>query len=106
MAIERILLDPNAVPYTDDEIVGKVNAATVNITRAGSVEAAARPIEDLEVVASKVADGVAKANLDAMVDLDRGYINTAPISGEYKVIAVQVDADGKVAVDKNDVAEV
>jgi hypothetical protein len=106
MAIVRILLDPNAVPYTDDEIVGKINTAEANITRDGSVEATARPIEDLEVVASKVAEGVAKANLDAMDILERGYILTNPVTGEFKVTAVQVDADGKVAVDKDDVAEV
>lgn len=103
MAIVRILLDPEAVPYTDDEIVGKVNTATEKITRAGSVEAAARPIEDAEVIASKVADGVAKANLDAMDELERGYIITNPVTGEFKVTAVQVAADGKVAVDKDDV---
>ena len=105
MAIETLLLDPLAVPYTDDEIVGKINAAAVNITREGSVEAAARPIEDAEVIASKVADGVAKANLDAMDALERGYIITNPISGQYKVTAVQVTANNKVAVDKDDVPE-
>lgn len=103
MAIERILLDPNAVAYTDDEIVGKVNAATVKITRDGSVEAAARPIEDAEVTAPKLADEAAKLNLDAMADLDRGYIKTNPQTGEFKVTAVQVASDGKVAVDKDDV---
>ncbi|MBA7546472.1 hypothetical protein ES705_38864 [subsurface metagenome] len=106
MAIVRILLDPNAVPYTDDEIVGKINTAEANITREGSVEAAARPIEDAEVVASKVADGVAKANLDAMTELERGYVNTNPQTGEFKVTGLQVDVDGKLAVDKSDVAEV
>lgn len=105
MAIQSFQLDPEAVPYTDNEIVGKVNNATVNITRAGSVEAAARPIEDLEVSAAKVAVGVAKTNLDAMAELERGYINTNPQSGEFKVTAVQVAADGKVAVDKNDTPE-
>ncbi|MBA7638349.1 hypothetical protein ES703_46004 [subsurface metagenome] len=105
MTIERILLDPNAVPYTDDEIVGKVNTATANITRAGSVEAAARPIVDLEITAPKVADGVAKANLDAMAELERGYINTNPQTGEYKVTAVQVATNGKLAVDKDSVPE-
>ncbi len=42
-------LDPNAVAYTDDQIVGKVNTATAQITRASSVAAAARPIEAGEV---------------------------------------------------------
>lgn len=34
----RILLDPNAQAYTDDQIVAKVNAATDPITRADAVE--------------------------------------------------------------------
>jgi hypothetical protein len=103
MAIETLLLDPLAVPYTDDEIVGKINASAVNITREGSVEAAARPIEDAEVTAPKLADEAAKLNLDAMADLDRGYIKTNPISGQYKVTAVQVTSNNKVAVDKDSV---
>jgi len=37
----KMTLDPNAVVYTDDEIVGKVNAAAVNITRVDAVEDAA-----------------------------------------------------------------
>lgn len=41
MAIEKVYLDPNAATYTDDEIVGKVNTATANITRAGSIEGTA-----------------------------------------------------------------
>ena len=41
MAIEKVYLDPNAAAYTDDEIVGKVNTATANITKAGAIEATA-----------------------------------------------------------------
>ena len=41
MAIQTEYLDPNAAAYTDDEIVGKVNSASANITRAGSVEGTA-----------------------------------------------------------------
>jgi len=39
MAIQSMQLDPDAQAYTDDEIVGKVNAAAADITRAGSVDA-------------------------------------------------------------------
>lgn len=106
MAIQSFQLDPDAVAYTDDEIVGKVNAAAVNITRAGSVAAAARPIVDAEVTGPKLSSDAAKGNLDAMAELDRGYIKTNPQSGEYKVTGLQVNTDGKLAVDKNDVAEV
>jgi len=37
----RILLDPNAVAYTDDEIVGKVNAAAAKVSRVDAIEPAA-----------------------------------------------------------------
>ena len=130
MAIVRILLDPNATSYTDDEIVGKVNSAAVNISRASSVLAAARPIEvgevgetELEHEAYLAAEktklaGVEESAKDdqtgaeirdavvALPDLDRKIVVTDPQVTEFKVIAVQADVDGKIAIDKNDVAEV
>jgi len=39
MAIQTMELDPNAQSYTDDEIVGKINSATADITRADAVNA-------------------------------------------------------------------
>lgn len=39
MTIQSFQLDPNAQSYSDDEIVGKVNSASADITRAGSVDA-------------------------------------------------------------------
>ncbi len=106
MAIERILLDPNAVYLSEDDVVAKINAATANIDRAGSVEAAARPLVDAEVTAPKLSSDAAKLNLDAIEELEREYIKTNPQAGEYKVTGVQVDSDGKLAVDKSDTAEV
>ena len=90
MTLASMQLDPNAQAYTDDQIVGKVNAATDNITRASSVTSAA------------LADGSAKANLDAMADVDRAYVKTDPVTGEYKVTAVQRAANGKLEVDYDD----
>ncbi len=55
MAVVEMELDPNAVSYTDNEIVGKVNTATANITRASSVSAAARPIAASEVTETELA---------------------------------------------------
>lgn len=104
MAIQTIALDPNAVAYTDDEIVGKINAASDNISRAGSVTAAARPIGAKEVTSAKVDDGVAKANLDAMAATARGYIKTEPTIGEFPVTGVKRGADGKIDVSYDDVA--
>ena len=48
MAIQTMELDPNAASYTDDEIVGKVNTATANITRAGSIEGTAASTLDTD----------------------------------------------------------
>ena len=114
MAITSMVLDPNAASYTDDEIVGKINNATATISRASSVTAAARPIEDLEVAEGKLAAGAvsntkltstaAKDNLDALADTARGYIKTAPTTGEFTVVSLQRDVDGKLDIDYDDVA--
>ena len=138
MTIQTMVLDPNAQSYTDDQIVGKVNTATANITRASSVAAAARPIATSEVDDTKIAAGAiktklggetdanklvsaslaaaagvtnaqiatgqAKASLDAMTDLLRGYVKTSPVAGQFKVISVERQADGKLKVTYDDVA--
>lgn len=114
MVIQSLTLDPNAAAYTDDEIVGKVNSATAQITRAGSVAAAARPIADLEVTEgklaanavtnAKLASSAAKDNLDALADTARGYIKTDPTSGQFKVISIERKADSKINVKYDDVA--
>ena len=103
MAIQSFQLDPNAASYTDDEIVGKVNAAGVNISRAGAVEAAARPIEADEIGATELAADTAAANLDAMADDSRGYVQTNPAVGEFPVVAIQRDAAGNLDIDFDDV---
>uniref|UniRef100_A0A6M3M4G6 Uncharacterized protein n=1 Tax=viral metagenome TaxID=1070528 RepID=A0A6M3M4G6_9ZZZZ len=115
MAIASFQLDPNAVSYTDDQIVGKINSATADITRADSVAAAARPIGALEITnshiatdaaipASKLASTAAKDNLDALADTARGYIKTDPTTGEFTVVSIQRDSTGKLDVDYDDVA--
>ncbi len=114
MTIASFQLDPNAVALTDDEVVGKINTATVDITRAGSVDPSARPIEALEVgttelaanavTNAKVEATLAKDNLNAMSDTARGYIKTAPVVGEFPIVNVQRDATGNLDVDYDDVA--
>ncbi len=103
-AIQSFTLDPNAASYTDNEIVGKVNAATDQITRASAVAAAARPIGSGEVSNTELVAGVAKSNLDAMADTARGYIKTDPAAGEFKVISIERKADGKANIKYDDVA--
>jgi len=105
MAIQSMLLDPNAVAYTDDEIIGKINAAEDPITRASCVSATARPIEALEVTNTELALSAAKDNLDALADTARGYIKTNPTVDEFPVISIQrgtVVSGGKLDVDYDD----
>ena len=104
MAIQSMTLDPNAASYTDDQIVGKVNTATAQITRASSVAAAARPIAAGEVSNTELAAAAAKANLDAMTVTTRGYIKTLPVTGQFPVVSIERDAAGKTKVDYDDVA--
>ncbi len=138
MAIQSMTLDPAAQSYTDDQIVGKINSASAQITRASSVAAAARPISDSEVDSAKLAagaiktklngeadgnkltaselaaaagvtnaqvvSGLAKSNLDAMADTARGYVKTSPTAGQFKVIAIERDATGKLRADYDDAA--
>ena len=114
MTIQTFSLDPTAVSYTDDQIVGKVNTATANITRASSVAAAARPIAANEVTATEINAGAvgntelastaAKDNLDALADTARGYPQTKPLSGEFYVTAIHRNATGDLDVEYDDVA--
>lgn len=129
MAIEKVYLDPNATTYTDDQIVGKVNAATANITRASSVEATARPIETGEVGATELAgeefttseqtkltgvetDATAdqtgtevKDLIVALADDSREILISRPTTGQKKIYAIQTHSDGKQEIEQNDTAE-
>ena len=116
MAIASFQLDPDAQALTDNQVVDKVNAASNDITRAGSVDPSARPIEALEIGTAELAANavtnakaeasLAKDNLNAMSNTTRGYIKTEPVTGEFPVINVQRDAAGLLDVDYDDVAVV
>ena len=93
MVIQTVALDPNAQAYTDDEIAVKANAAAVPIDNI-----AADSVGDTELTTS-----AAKDNLDALADTARGYIQTAPVTGEFPVTAAKFDATGKVVFDYDDV---
>lgn len=155
MAIQSFQLDPNAQSYTDDEIVGKVNAATANITRAGSIEGTAASVLDSDDIGEGVANFFAGASgadfikasddldditagttnkhltdtektkltgiedsatadqtgaevRDAIVglsDVDRKIVITDPQAGEFKVVAIQRDADAKLDINYDDTAQ-
>ena len=89
MAIQSMLLDPNAVAYTDDEIVGKVNAASATISRASSVDAAARPIAALEVTDGMIAAGAIKTKLGA--EEDGAKLVSASLAAAAGVTNAQVE---------------
>jgi len=84
MAKQKMTLDPAVTALTDDQIAAAVNAATTKIS------------------SSALAAGAAKANLDAMADTDRGYIQTVPVAGQLKVLSLQRDAAGKLEVSYDD----
>lgn len=90
MAIASMVLDPNAASYTDDEIVGKVNSASAQITRAGSIAAAARPIESGEVDATAIAAGAIKTKLAA--ETDGNKIATSELSTTAAIVNSQIAA--------------
>ncbi len=114
MAIATFTIEAGAESLTPDEVVAKVNAATVDITRASSVSAAARPIEAGEistteldaasVTVAKLASTAAKDNLDALTPTARGYIKTEPTSGEFPIVGIQRDSGGQLDVNYDDIA--
>ena len=109
MTKQSFTLDPNAQAYTDDQIVGKVNAATANITRADAVESTAIDLSGKDTdslsegSSNKYDTGAPPADLDA--DTERGIVITDPTTGQYKVIAIHRASDGKLEIDYDDVAE-
>ena len=124
MAIQSMQLDPNAASYTDDEIVGKVNAATANITRAGSIEgtaASALDSDDIGEGSSNLYDTGAPPTDDEVVTAinnasnsitreaalsqdDLNIVKTAPTSGEFSVKNIHRDSTGKLDIEYDDVA--
>ncbi len=105
MALASFTLDPAAtVQLTGDEIIVKINTDTVNpITRASSVDAAARPIETEEVTDVELAPTAVRDSLNAMGAVNRQFVKTKPSVGDYPVIAVKRTSTGLLAVEYDDV---
>ena len=103
MAIQTLTIDPGAAALTPDDHVTAINAATIPITRASSVSAAARPIEAGEVTDAELAATAARDNLKAMSDTAREVVLTRPLSGEFPIVALQRNAGGDVNVEYDDV---
>jgi len=129
MVIQSAKLDPNAQSYTDDEIVGKVNAATTPITRIDAIGGTALGGVDLDDIADSATrlaisdaevtklEGIAEgAQPDqtgvevrdlilALSDTERSLVITDPAVGEFKVVSIERDATGKINLKYDDIAE-
>jgi len=125
MAIQSMQLDPNAAAYTDDEIVGKINAASANITREGSIEGTAAsaidtddisegssnkydtgaPPTDNEVVAAINSASTAITREAALSQDDLKIVKTNPVAGEFQIKNIHRDSDGKLDIEYDDVVE-
>lgn len=84
----KLVLDPNAVVYTDDEIVGKVNAAAVPITRVDA-------IEDAALKESTDFQKLSQVKEDKLDGIDEGAKNMAIISDWVATQAYAVDDEVK-----------
>jgi len=124
MAIQSMQLDPNAQSYTDDEIVGKVNSATANITRAGSIEgtaASALDTDDIGEGSSNLYDtGAPPTNNEIVTGInsatnaitreaalsqdDLNIVKSNPAGGEYYIKNIQRDSSGKMDIEYDDVS--
>ena len=130
MSIQSFTLDPNAQAYTDDEIVGKINSASAQITRSSAVDADALAdgttnkvytatektkltgIED-NATADQTGDEMVTAinggsgaitRESALSQDDLNIVKTAPTTGEYKVKNIHRDSSGKLDVEYDDSA--
>jgi hypothetical protein len=124
MAIQSMQLDPNAASYTDDEIVGKVNAATAKVdadqvedgttnkvftatdeTKLSGIEdnATADQTGD-EVITAINAGSTAITREAALSQDDLNIIKTNPAAGEFKIKNIHRDSAGKADIEYDDVA--
>jgi len=124
MAIVSFQLDPNAASYTDDEIVGKINSATVAISRAAAIDGAALSAvdsDDISEGSSNLYDTGAPPTDDEVVTAinnasnaitreaalsqdDLNIVKSSPEAGEFYVKNIQRDSSGKLDVDYDNVA--
>ena len=130
MAIASMQLDPNAASYTDDEIVGKINTATADITRAAAVNAGSvtvdathawttdadvtklGTIEDSatsdqtasEIITAINAGTTAITREAALSQDDLNIVKTNPLTGEFSIKNIHRDATGKMDVEYESVA--
>ena len=124
MAIQSMQLDPNAASYTDDEIVGKVNAASVAISRADAIDGAALSAVDTDDISegssnlyeagpmsgddivTAINGGSSAITREGALDQDSlNIVKTNPAAGEFLVKNIHRDASGKLDIEYDDTAQ-
>ena len=124
MAIQSMQLDPNAQSYTDDEIVGKVNAATAKVsadstedgttnkvftttdeTKLTGIEDSATADQSGDEIVTAIDAGTSSITREDALDQDGlSLVKTAPTAGEFKVKNIHRDSAGKLDVEYDDTA--
>jgi hypothetical protein len=90
MAIQTMVLDPNAQSYANLAALDSAAATKLAGIEAGATgDQTGAEIRDLIV---------------GLADVDRKIVITTPTTGQFKVVAIQRQADGKFAVKYDDTA--
>ena len=116
MAMQTITLDPAAQAYADlseldsvaaTKLAGIAEGAEVNPADLAALDAtAATKLGGIEDGAQADQDGAEIRDLVvALTDTERKIVITNPLTGEFKLVAVQVDADTKLRADYDDTPE-
>jgi len=121
----KMILDPNAAAYTDDEIVGKVNAAAAKVsadqvedgttnkaytgtekTKLGGIEENAKDNQDGDEIVSAINAGASAITREgALSQADLKLVKSKPITGEHRINFVVRKSDGKMEADYEDTPE-
>ncbi len=115
MAIQTMVLDPNAQSYANlaaldsaaaSKLSGIAEGAQVNPANLAALDStAATKLGTIETNATADQTGAEMRDaIVALTDATRKIIISSPVSTQFKVIAVQRDATGKLAVSYDDVA--
>ena len=125
MAIQSMQLDPNAASYSDDEIVGKVNAATAKVdadqledgttnkvysdtekTKLSGIDEGAKVDQDGDNIVAAINAGTDPITREAALSQDDlKIVKTNPVAGEFQVKNIHRDAAGKLDIEYDDQAE-
>jgi len=124
MATQSMQLDPAAQAYSDDDIVQKVNSATVKVNAdqmtdgisnkvftvsqdtklTGIEEGATDDQTGDEIVTAINAGSEAITREAALSQDDLNIVKTSPLTGEFKVKNIQRDVAGKLDIEYDDTA--